>query len=38
MDLLQTITLPELRAWLHAHALTTGYDKERTETTRDQDN
>ncbi|MEY9955312.1 hypothetical protein [Streptacidiphilus sp. MAP5-52] len=37
MDMLRTITLPELRAWLHAHALTTGYDKERPEAAPDQD-
>ena len=37
MDMLQTITLPELRAWLHAHALTTEYEKERTDTIPDQD-
>jgi len=37
MNMLQTITLPELRAWLHAHALTTEYEKERTDTIPDQD-
>jgi len=31
--MLQTITLPELRAWLSAHTLTTGYDQERTQNT-----
>jgi hypothetical protein len=37
MVMLQTITFPELRAWVNAHTLATEYEKERTETTPDQD-